>query len=704
MKSTFKDLGISAPILNALEGMGFETPTEVQSKAIPFALEKKDLIVISKTGSGKTAVFGVPLLQLIDSAGPGPQALILTPTRELAVQVDSDLKKMAMGLPHKTTAVYGQHSISNEIEELKKGVAIVTGTPGRVFDHIGQKTLITKHIHYLVLDEVDRMLDMGFIDQVWKIIKTLPRDRVTLLFSATIPDEVQKLCRKNMKNPVTVELESDTKTVDTIKQFYYRVKDNEKNTRLNNLLQIERPESCMIFANTRFMVDKIQVFLSRHGYDIRALHGDIPQDKRLKTLQQFKRGEFKLLVATDVAARGIHIDDLSLVVNYDVPLENDGYVHRIGRTGRAGNGGRAVSLVTGDDIMSLYEIENHIGVMIEETEFPLEDYFKDNRATIEEWAQSVSIKKKPRIAAVASNTPSKIKEVEKAASSAKEQPSKAIRQKISIEKPVEAVTKKQPQEKVKPVDTTIFYMTGTGNSLWASRVLAQDLGNTEIISMYKWKENRGEIKSKAIGLIFPVHIWGVPRQVLEFIEDLQDMNPEYIFAIANNAGQVSNTLVQLRKVMESKGMHLSAGWSVLFPSNYIPWGGPGPAEEQNKRFREARIKLSAIASRIRERKEMPVEKGPLWQRIVFTWLYDLTFNMVPKMDEKFWVDDRCNKCGLCVKLCPVNNVTIEDDKIIWNHRCEQCLACLQWCPQECVQYGNKTPRYERYHHPEIKAK
>ncbi|NLW92432.1 MAG: 4Fe-4S binding protein [Syntrophomonadaceae bacterium] len=261
-----------------------------------------------------------------------------------------------------------------------------------------------------------------------------------------------------------------------------------------------------------------------------------------------------------------------------------------------------------------------------------------------------------------------------------------------------------PEKPAPKADTTIFYLTGTGNSLWAARVLAQDLGKTELISINKWMENRREIKSKVIGLVFPVHIWGVPHKVLEFLDELKDMQPEYIFAVANNAGQVSNTLIQLQKMMERKGMKLSSGWSVILPSNYIPWGGPGPLEEQNVRFREARIKLSAVASRIRERKEMPVEKGPLWQRIVFTWLYNLTFDMVPKMDNKFWVDDRCNRCGLCVKLCPEHNVTLEDDKLIWNHRCEQCFACLQWCPEECMQYGKKTPQYERYHHPEIKAK
>lgn len=391
MKNSFNDLGISPPILKALENMGFETPTEVQSKAIPHILNKEDLIVISKTGSGKTAVFGVPILQMTDPVAAGPQGLILTPTRELAVQVDSDLKLMSAHLQHKTMAVYGQHNMNTEIQALNKGVSIVTGTPGRVYDHICHRNLETKHIRFFVLDEADRMLDMGFIDQVVKIIEALPKNRVTLLFSATIPSEVRKMCRDYMKHPVTIEIESQTKTVDTTQQVYYRVDNGGKNIQLNRLLLVEQPESCMIFCNTKIAVDKVQSFLSRKGYASKALHGDIPQARRMKTIQQFKQGEFHLLVATDVAARGIHIEGLSLVINYDVPFEKDSYVHRIGRTGRAGKVGRAITLVTGEDIMSLYAIEEHIGAMIEEAELPSDALFNKRRAEAENW-----IKAKPQ--------------------------------------------------------------------------------------------------------------------------------------------------------------------------------------------------------------------------------------------------------------------------------------------------------------------
>lgn len=390
---TFADLGVIPPILKALEEMGFEHPTEVQSQAIPHVLDSKDLIVMAKTGSGKTAVFGVSLLQLTDPEAEGPQGLILTPTRELAVQVDSDIRKMAKFLAHRTAVVYGQHSIGAEVKELEKGATIVTGTPGRVYDHISQGTLNTRHISFLVLDEADRMLDMGFIDQVERIIRAVPKNRTTMLFSATMPDEVKRICRRYMKEPETIETESQTKTVDSIRQLYYRVDEKEKHEQLNRVLLTERPESCMIFCNTRIAADKVGRFLDKKGYACRVLHGDIPQSRRIKTIQHFKQGKFRMLIATDVAARGIHIDELSLVINYDVPQDKDSYVHRIGRTGRAGHEGRAVSIVTRNDIMDLYAIEEHIGTLIEESELPGDDYMAEHSQEIEEWVKANSISK-----------------------------------------------------------------------------------------------------------------------------------------------------------------------------------------------------------------------------------------------------------------------------------------------------------------------
>lgn len=379
MHDTFEQLGLSESILKALADLGFEAPTPVQSQTIPEILAGKDVIVQSKTGSGKTAAFGVPLLQRIQENTKYPQALILTPTRELAIQVDSDLKHLSKYMPLKAAVVYGQHAIQTEINALEKGVSVITGTPGRVLDHIKQGNLKTKEIHYLVLDEADRMLDMGFIEQVGNIIKHLPKDRITLLFSATMPAEIQRLCQKYMKDPIGIEVESETLTVDTIYQAHFRVNHHDKMTLLEHLLWVEKPESCMIFCNTRIAVDKVCAYLSRRGFPVESLHGAITQAKRTKTIHQFKKSGFRILVATDVAARGLHVDDLSLVINYDVPNELDNYVHRIGRTGRAGNGGRALTFVTGEDLMTLYEIEERISVMIEEIDPPSDDVVRESR-------------------------------------------------------------------------------------------------------------------------------------------------------------------------------------------------------------------------------------------------------------------------------------------------------------------------------------
>ncbi|MBS7526010.1 DEAD/DEAH box helicase [Fusibacter paucivorans] len=368
MENQFEQLGLKEELIKAVDAMGFAEPTEVQQRAIPVILDNRDVIVRSKTGSGKTGAFSLPILH---SLSGDEMALILTPTRELALQIDQDIRKMKQFLSLKTTVVYGQHNMSKEIETLK-GAQIVTGTPGRVWDHIQQKNLKLNNVKYMVLDEADRMLDMGFFDQVIRIVKKTPEDRMTMLFSATMPPEIAKMAKRYMKAPEIIEIASDTKTVDTIKQSYYKVKREEKNTILNRTLRYYQPDSCMIFCNTRVGVDRVDTYLKRKGYHSDALHGANSQSNRTRTLQRFKRGDNQILVATDVAARGLHVEDLSLVINYDVPNEKDNYIHRIGRTGRAGNGGVAISLVTSDDIMSLYEIEEHVGVLIDEETPPTE--------------------------------------------------------------------------------------------------------------------------------------------------------------------------------------------------------------------------------------------------------------------------------------------------------------------------------------------
>ncbi len=249
--------------------------------------------------------------------------------------------------------------------------------------------------------------------------------------------------------------------------------------------------------------------------------------------------------------------------------------------------------------------------------------------------------------------------------------------------------------------TRIFYYTGTGNSLWVARQVAGELAGADLRSISARTDLHPSIESGTLGLVFPVYIWGVPAPVIRFVDTLTGREPEYTFAIAVNAGQVSNTLVQLKTILAKNSVALSAGFEIRMPSNYIPWGGPGPREEQSRRFELARLKIARIARSIKGRESLPVEKGPLWQRLLFSVMYKMSFSHVPTMDRNFRVDDTCTACGICVRVCPAQNVTLQEGRPLWHHQCEQCFACLQWCPAEAIQYGRKTPGYERYHHPEI---
>lgn len=367
--NTFSEFQISAEIVKSLDEMGYHSPTEVQKKTLPPALEKRDLIVLSKTGSGKTGAFGVPMIELL-SKKQAKKALVLAPTRELAVQVETELGKIAKHSKIRAVVVYGKHSMNVEIDEMKKGFQILVGTPGRVLDHIEHDSFDPEEFDLVVLDEADRMLDMGFIDQVAKILSQTAKVRTTYLFSATIPEEIVSLSAKYLVDPVMIELESDVKTVELVKQYYYHVTKREKRSRLFDILMHHSPDSCIIFANTRFEVDRLTDFLVSHGITAKSIHGANSQTMRLKFLEQFKKGGFRVLVATDVAARGLHIEGLEMVINYDLPVEKDSYIHRIGRTGRAGKDGKAFSMVAEGDLYQLYEIEEHAGVPIEELELP----------------------------------------------------------------------------------------------------------------------------------------------------------------------------------------------------------------------------------------------------------------------------------------------------------------------------------------------
>ncbi|MGG3914187.1 DEAD/DEAH box helicase [Rossellomorea vietnamensis] len=360
----FKDYPLSGEIVRALSGLGYEAPTEVQSKVLPLALEKKDLVVRSQTGSGKTASFGIPLCHMVEWEENKPQVLILTPTRELAVQVKEDITNIGRYKRIKAAAVYGKSPFHRQKLELKQKNHIVVGTPGRVLDHIEKGTFPLDKLAYLVIDEADEMLNMGFIDQVEAIIQELPSDRVTLTFSATLPEDVEALCHKYMKEPVHIEIKATGITTDKIEHSVLEVREEDKMSLLKNVTTVENPDSCIIFCRTKENVDRLCEELDRSGYPVDKIHGGMIQEARFEVMDDFKRGDFRYLVATDVAARGIDIENITHVINYDMPMEKESYVHRTGRTGRAGQTGKAITFCTPYEEKFLDEIEGYIGFKI----------------------------------------------------------------------------------------------------------------------------------------------------------------------------------------------------------------------------------------------------------------------------------------------------------------------------------------------------
>lgn len=366
----FTDFQISEPILKALDGLGYKTPTDVQKQVVPVALTKTDVAVKSQTGSGKTASFGIPICELVDWDENKPQALILTPTRELADQVKEDITNIGRFKRIKAAAVYGKQPFAYQQAELKQKCHVVVGTPGRVLDHIERGTIDLSKIAYLVLDEADEMLNMGFIEQVETIINKLPERRTTMLFSATLPENVEKLQRKYMTNPEHIEIESTDTLTDRIDHSLIRVEEKRKFALLRDLTIVENPDSCIIFCRTKDNVDFVMEQLEKHYYTCEKLHGGMLQEDRSAVMNEFKRGEFRYLVATDVAARGIDIDSITHVINYDISLEKESYVHRAGRTGRAGKSGKVITFVTPHEGKFLSDIEAYIGFEIDERTAP----------------------------------------------------------------------------------------------------------------------------------------------------------------------------------------------------------------------------------------------------------------------------------------------------------------------------------------------
>lgn len=368
---SFKDLDISQSIKQGIKEMGFEEPTPIQSLAIPEALEGKDIIGQAQTGTGKTVAFGIPLLEKIYIKDKSPQAIIICPTRELSIQVAEELGKLSSFVKKLTILpVYGGQPIGRQIRMLKKGVHIIIGTPGRLLDHIQRKTLDLSGIETVVLDEADEMLDMGFRDDIEKILRFTPKNRQTLLFSATIPNPIKKLAHNYQKDPKHLKVAQHLMTAPEIDQFYYEVREKMKLETLTRLLDIYDINLALVFCNTKRKVDRLVRDLKSRGYSVDGIHGDMRQSQRDKVMGKFRKGKIEILVATDVAARGIDVPNVEAVFNYNVPNNNEYYVHRIGRTGRAGKTGYAFTFVAGKEIYKLKDIQRYTKSQIKQQKIP----------------------------------------------------------------------------------------------------------------------------------------------------------------------------------------------------------------------------------------------------------------------------------------------------------------------------------------------
>ena len=368
----FKDLGLSPDIQQALDELGYEDPTPIQEQAIPELLGGHDVIGQAQTGTGKTAAFGLPLLQYLDPANEEVQAIVLTPTRELCIQVTQALRSYAEHLDIEIVAVFGGAPIRSQQSQLRSGAHVVVATVGRMMDLMSRRSLVLTAARYVVLDEADEMLDLGFIEDVEKILRMCPSGRQTALFSATMPPPIQKLAEGYMYDPTTISITPKKLTVDAIQQAYVEVPAKEKAARLVELLKTEEPEQAIIFTRTKIGASKLEKTLKDKGLDVKALHGDLSQGVRDGVMISFKDHRVRLLVATDIAARGLDVEHVTHVINYDVPNSSETYVHRIGRTGRVGRTGRAITFVTPDQRDEIGRIERDVKTTIGEWETPEE--------------------------------------------------------------------------------------------------------------------------------------------------------------------------------------------------------------------------------------------------------------------------------------------------------------------------------------------
>lgn len=355
--TNFSELELDSKVLKAITEMGFEEPTPIQAKTLPLALAGKDLIGQAQTGTGKTAAFGIPLIQKIEASEENVVALVMCPTRELAIQVADEIGKLSRFKRIRVLPIYGGQEIGRQIRALKKRPQIIIGTPGRMLDHINRKTIRLDHVNTVVLDEADEMLDMGFMEDITSILSLIPEERHTMLFSATMPPNIQKLAHQFLRNPEHVSVVPKQVSAPLIEQSYIEVHERQKFEALSRLLDIESPELAIIFGRTKRRVDELSEALQKRGYSADGLHGDLSQNQRDTVMRKFRDGSIDVLVATDVAARGLDVTGVTHVVNFDLPQDPESYVHRIGRTGRAGKEGAAWTFVTPREIDYLRFIE-----------------------------------------------------------------------------------------------------------------------------------------------------------------------------------------------------------------------------------------------------------------------------------------------------------------------------------------------------------
>jgi ATP-dependent RNA helicase DeaD len=379
----FSELGLSEVLLKAIDQLGYEKAAPIQAETIPLILAGHDIIGQSQTGSGKTAAFAIPAVEMIDPQTHGVQVLILCPTRELAMQVAEEIYKLsAFKRSVHSVPIYGGQSYDRQIRALKQGAQIVIGTPGRILDHLSRGTLVLTNVRMVVLDESDEMLDMGFRDDIEEVLRSVPKNRQFICFSATMSKPILELIRKQSSNPRTVKIEHKVLTVPTVEQAYYEIRGRSKTEALTRLIDLYDLKLGIIFCNTKRIVDELTEEMVARGYSADRIHGDMSQAQREKVMGRFRSSAIEFLVATDVAARGIDVENIEVVFNYDIPWDEEDYVHRIGRTGRAGRSGRAFSLIAGREIYKLQSIERYTRMKIPRQQVPSLEEVEEKRTNV----------------------------------------------------------------------------------------------------------------------------------------------------------------------------------------------------------------------------------------------------------------------------------------------------------------------------------